>query len=290
MKTEIETITLRNVAPLSWDCVLCVSGAASQDWGGVELSQTRGEERKKASPCRKLITAWTALSGEVQHTPGFIRDSCSSTLLKLDHCTKRVMFWVFFNWIELNFILFYLVFPHAANGGDGIAPQIGPEMCHQFLIAFDYWITFSLSATTAARSVHFLIVLPGKPQPLKRRHWNRTKPHWSTVASLTSLHSRCPLAPSISRSVQRMRAQLATNQDEDRIVDHGRGGWEKKQNKQLDPGGIIYHKTWARSVLGRIQIDTCACLLLSADCNPDHLRLSSDCALQGCLIAIKMGK
>lgn len=62
--------------------------------------------------------------------------------------------------------------------------------------------------------------------------------YWSAaVASLTSLHCRCPLAPSINRSAQRMRAQLATNQAEDRIVDH-RGG-EKQPRSRVDICGKL---------------------------------------------------
>lgn len=62
------------------------------------------------------------------------------------------------------------------------------------------------------------------------------------VASLTSLHCRCPLAASVNRSVQRMREQLATNQAEDRIVKHRvvvvvvEGG---EQSDYLEPGLMI---------------------------------------------------
>lgn len=54
------------------------------------------------------------------------------------------------------------------------------------------------------------------------------------IASLTSLHCRCPLAASINRSVQRMREQLATNQAEDRIVDHRWGEKKKKLRSKGD--------------------------------------------------------
>lgn len=90
-----------------------------------------------------------------------------------------------------------------------------------------------------------------------RRQRNRMKPYWSTGASLTSLHCRCPLTPSISWSAQKMRAQLATNQAESRIVDHQGwreregGGVKNKKHNNLNPGEMNLSQTEASSDLTR---------------------------------------
>lgn len=76
----------------------------------------------KASTCRKLITGWTAMRAEVHHTPDLISDSFSFVLLKI--CTERTTFWEL---CQKDF------------------KQIGQEMCHQFLIVFDYWLTSPVS-------------------------------------------------------------------------------------------------------------------------------------------------
>lgn len=182
---------------------LCCQSGPRRCW--AEPDQREG----KASTCRKLITALEWWSSTFTRPPQRFMLCTPDRLIK---------------WTKLSDDA-----NDDARSDFFFFTQIGLEMCHQFWIAFELRFTLSQWAPAAQPlSIFYLFIYLYRWKAPEINEETKPSPYWSPVASLTSPHCRCPLAASINRSVQRMREQLATNQAEERIVNH-------RWSNRLDP-------------------------------------------------------
>lgn len=190
---------------------LCCQSGPRRCW--AEPDQREG----RASTCRKLITALEWWSST------FTRPPQRFMLCTPDRLIKRTKLPDDANDDARSDFFFYTNRPGDVSS---ILNRVWIEV---------YVVTVSTGSTAAAYFFYYyhLFIYFYRWKAPEINEETRPSPYWSPVASLTSPHCRCPLAASINRSVQRMREQLATNQAEERIVNHR---WSNRVDPRM---GII---------------------------------------------------